>query len=77
MPEITLESLATRLADLESKVAGLQASVVTPPSRDWQSVFGLFSGSEFSREMDAEIAIAREAERAAAREGVICDHICS
>ena len=69
MLELTLESLATRLADLENKLAGLQASAVISPSRDLQSVVGLFSGSEVSREMDAEIAAAREAEREAAREG--------
>jgi len=56
---------------LERKVAGLQASGIIPPSRDWQSVVGLFTGSEHSKQVDAEIAAAREAERQAARDGVV------
>jgi len=71
MTEWTLESLATRLTELERKVAGLQASGIIPPSRDWQSVVGLFTGSEHSKQVDAEIAAAREAERQAARDGAV------
>ncbi len=69
MPELTLETLSTRLTDLEQKVASLQGSAIMPPSRDLQSVIGLFTGSEFSHQMDIDIAIARDAERAEARDG--------
>ncbi|WP_020468515.1 hypothetical protein [Zavarzinella formosa] len=67
MPELTLETLAARLASLEQKVAAL--SGVIPPTRDWKSVVGISVETDFSRQMQAEMESIREAERKAAREG--------
>lgn len=66
MNDLTLESLAERLAALERKVAAL-ASGVIPPSRDWRDAVGMFGDSEFMRAVDDECLRAREAEREAAR----------
>jgi len=60
----TLEDLAKRLAAVESELAGLKK-----PNNDWQRTAGMFDGSEFMRDVDAEIEAMREAERKAAREG--------
>jgi hypothetical protein len=62
MPELTLELLAKRLADLERKVAVLSGTMI-PPSRDWRSVVGISEETEFTRQMLAEMAAIREAER--------------
>jgi hypothetical protein len=65
VPELTLESLAARVAELERELAVLKAKppAVIPPTRDWRSVVGMFEESEFSRAMDAEIAAMRAAEQ--------------
>ena len=63
MPELTLESLAARVAVLERAVA--DKLNVIPPTRDWRTVVGIFEGNAFSKEVDAEMAAAREAERQA------------
>jgi hypothetical protein len=68
MTELTLETLAERLAALERKVAALGAGVV-PPARDWRSVVGISEETEFSRQLQAEIEALREAERAEALSG--------
>jgi len=65
MPEITLESLAARLAAVEKQLAEQKAA--PPRAKDWRRTVGMFAGSEFIRELDAECASARERERAAAR----------
>ena len=39
-------------------------SSVIPPTRDWRSVVGLFDGSEFMPQVDAEIQALRAAEAA-------------
>lgn len=65
MPEITLESLAARLAAVEKQLADLQTGV--SGAKDWRRTVGMFAGSEFIRQLDAECAAAREAEREAAR----------
>jgi hypothetical protein len=66
MAELTLEVLAMRLADLERKVAELS---VPPISKDWRRSVGMFEGSDFMAEVDAEVLAQREAERLAARAG--------
>ena len=66
MPELTLESLAARVAALEQQLAERK----TPsPTKDWRSTLGMFAGNEFIEQLDAEVAAMREAERKAAREG--------
>jgi hypothetical protein len=70
MPELTLESLAARVAELEREVVALKGRPpsVIPPSRDWRSVIGISEESDFSRAMQAEMDALREAERRAALE---------
>ncbi len=67
MPEVTLQTLDQRLAELERKVATITS--VVPPTKDWRSVVGMFEGSEFMRQMDAEIESIRAAERDALEMG--------
>ena len=67
MSELTLESLAARVAELERKLAVAPPSVI-PASRDWRSVIGISEESDFSRSMVAEMEAFREAERKAALE---------
>ena len=69
MPEPTLESLAARVAELERRVDTLAA--VVPPVRDWRSVVGISEETEYTRQVEADILAAREAEREAARNGVV------
>jgi hypothetical protein len=65
MPELTLESLARRLAEVERRLnAGLAPAV--PPTKDWRSVVGISEDNEFTRLMLAEIEAAHEADRQAA-----------
>lgn len=66
MPEPTLQDLAKRLEVVERELAELKAP---PRKKDWRRVAGMFRGSEFMQQMDAEVAARREAERAAARAG--------
>ena len=63
MPELTLESLALRLAELEQFVHGK-----SPPVKDWRLVAGMFTGREISKVVDEEGWKIREADREAARE---------
>lgn len=67
MTEITLESLAQRLAVLERKVASM--SGVMPASKDWRSVVGMFERNEFNQRMDEEIQAMRTAEEQALADG--------
>ena len=66
MPELTLESLAARVAELERKLANTPS--VIPATRDWRSVVGISEETEFSRSMMAEMEAHREAERKEALE---------
>ena len=66
MAELTLETLATRLANLERKVAELSVSA---RAKDWRRTVGMFEGSEFMAEVDAQVLAQREAERQAVRAG--------
>jgi hypothetical protein len=66
MNDLTLESLAERVAALE------RAMGTKPPraaGKDWRRTIGMFRDSEFMREVDEECLRAREAEREAARRG--------
>ena len=64
MAELPLESLAKRVEELERKLAD-----AATPKKDWRRSVGMFDGSEFMKQVDAEVAAMREAERQAAREG--------
>jgi len=64
MSELTLESLAERIAAIERTIAEK-----SKPSDDWRSVVGILAGSESAKQMLAEATAMREAERVAAREG--------
>lgn len=66
MADLTLEAVAKRLAELERKVAELSGK---PTPKDWRRTVGMFAGSEFMAQVDAEVLAAREAEREAARAG--------
>ena len=66
MAELTLEAVAKRLVDLERKVAELSGK---PTAKDWRRTVGMFEGSEFMAQIDAEVLAQREAERQAARAG--------
>ena len=67
MSELTLESLAARVALLEQRLDAPKN--VIPPLRDWRSVIGICEESDFSRQMQAEIEAASDAEYKAAQEG--------
>jgi len=62
MAELTLESLAERIAALERKLAGQNE-----PKKDWRSVVGILGDSEFAQLMRKETEAMIEAERVAAR----------
>ena len=65
MPDLTLESLARRLEEVERRLNERQRSVIAP-TKDWQSVVGISEMTEFSRLMQAEMDAARDADRRAA-----------
>lgn len=63
MTELTLESLAERIAAIERKLAGQDE-----PKKDWRSVVGMFDDDpEFMQSVIAETLAIREREREAAR----------
>ncbi len=68
--ELTLESLAKRVEALEKVVA---SNGPTRRRKDWRKAIGMFSDSEFMREVDEECLRMREAERAAARRGEVAE----
>jgi hypothetical protein len=65
MSELTLESLARRLEEVERRLNEKQAPVIAP-SKDWRSVVGISEMTEFSRLMQAEMDALRDADRRAA-----------
>jgi hypothetical protein len=65
MSELTLESLARRLDEIERRLNEKQPSVIAP-TRDWRSVIGISEETDFSRLMQAEMDAMRDAERRAA-----------
>ena len=66
MSEVTLESLAERVAALEKDLAEQKAK--SARKKDWRRTVGKFTGNEFMKQIDAEGQAIREADRQAARE---------
>lgn len=64
MSELTLESLAKRVAALEAVLA---AKGPSRSPKDWRKVVGMFHDSDFMRAVDEECLRSRELEREAAR----------
>jgi hypothetical protein len=60
MTDAMLEDMAKRLADVERKAAALAGK---PEGKDWRRTVGMFKGSEFMAQLDADILAAREAAR--------------
>jgi hypothetical protein len=69
MSEHTIESLAQRVERLERELAMLRG--IIPPTRDFRSVVGMFQGSDFMKQVDAEIEAIRAAEQKALDERAI------
>ena len=65
MSELTLESLARRLEEVERRLNETLPSIVAP-TKDWRSVVGISEGTDFSRLMQAEMDAIRDADRRAA-----------
>jgi uncharacterized protein YegL len=63
MIELTLEALAKRVEELERKINRRD----TIPTKDWRLAAGLFTDSEFSKQIDEEALKIRQADRDAAR----------
>lgn len=66
MSELTLESLARRVATLEKELA--EQKTRSAQKKDWRRTVGMFTGSEFQKQVDAEGHAIREADRRAACE---------
>jgi hypothetical protein len=66
MPELTLESLNARLAEVERLLAA-QSAAPAARKKDWRRTVGMFTGSEFMKQVDAEGQAVRDADRAEAR----------
>lgn len=67
MAEPTLGEIVKRLEAVEKQLA--QQAAKPARKKDWRRAVGMFTGSEFMKDVDAEGAAIREAERIAAREG--------
>ena len=65
MQELTLESLARRLEEVERRLNERQSAVMVP-TKGWRSVVGISEMTDFSRLMQAEMDAQREADRRAA-----------
>jgi len=63
MSELTLEILAKRIDELERKMSQGNGA----PTKDWRLAAGMFTDSEFSRQIDEEALKIRQADREAAR----------
>ncbi len=70
MNDLTLESLAKRVAALEKEMATKR---LDQSRKDWRKVVGMFRDSEFMRKVDEECLRVREAEREAARRGELAE----
>lgn len=70
MAELTLESLAKRVEDLERQVA---SQAKPAPRNDWLEVAGMFRDSDYHYQVIAEGRAIREAERELARQGIFPD----
>ena len=64
MPELTLESLARRIEEVERRLNEKEASSV----KDWRMAAGMFTGREFSKIVDEEGRRIREVDREEARQ---------
>ena len=65
MSELTLESLARRLEEVERRLNEKQPLIIAP-TKDWRRVVGISEDNEFTQLMLAEIEAAHEADRQAA-----------
>ena len=65
MQELTLESLARRLEEVERRLNERQSAVMAP-TKDWRRVVGISEMTDFSRLMQAEMDALRDAGRRAA-----------
>lgn len=68
MTEITLEAIVKRLEAVEKKLAEKETEQLGR-KKDWRHVAGMFTGSDFMKQVDAEGQAIREADRKAAQEG--------
>jgi hypothetical protein len=64
MSELTLESLARRLEDVERRLNEKEAR----SGKDWRMAAGMFTAREFSKIVDKEGEKIREADREEARQ---------
>ena len=64
MSELSLESLARRLEEVERRLNEKEVS----RAKDWRMAAGMFTGREFSRIVDEEGRKIREADREEARQ---------
>ena len=64
MPELTLESLAHRLGEVERRLNEKEAS----NAKDWRMAAGMFTGREFSKIVDEEGRRIRESDREETRQ---------
>jgi hypothetical protein len=65
MSELTLEALAKRVEALEKALAAQRN--LPARKKDWRRTIGMFTDSEFMKQVDAEGEALREADRQAAR----------
>jgi len=70
MNDLTLESLAKRVAALEKVIA---TKGPDQSRKNWRKVVGMFRDSELIRQVDEECQRTREAEREAARRGELAE----
>jgi hypothetical protein len=63
MSELTLESMARRLEEVERRLNEKE----TDSAKDWRKAAGMFTGREFSKIVDEEGRKVREEDREAAR----------
>ncbi len=66
MPELTLEVLAKRVETLE-RILKVTPTESDAPVKDWRLAVGMFTGSEFMKQVDAEGQAIRERDREEAR----------
>ena len=64
MQELTLESLARRLEEVERRLDEKEVG----SAKDWRMAAGMFTGREFSKVVDEEGRKIREADREEARQ---------